>query len=120
MWGTIALREPLHLVGVLLGGHPKLPDGIWMISSPVKYLNSEQTLAITSSRGQLYELRKRFEGPWPQEAVDLIRQAMRKWGVKGEPPIAPIAWDNLPDEIAKRNLDADPLRDIQGATGQDQ
>lgn len=112
-WGVIALRCRLHLVGVLLGGHPKMPDGVWLISSPVLLLNDTRTLAITASSGRFYELRRQFKGAaWPEEAMELITRAMAKWHVTGEPPTAPIPWDALPSELARRGLDGttDPSR----------
>lgn len=104
-WGVIALRGRLHLVGVLLGGHPKIPGGVWLISSAVLFLNDTQTLAITASSGRFYELWRKFEGAaWPEEALELITRAMAQWHVAGEPPMAPIPWDALPSELARRGL----------------
>jgi hypothetical protein len=103
-WGVIELRNRLHLVGILIGGHPKIDDGVWLISSPLRYINDMQTLAVTASRRCLYQLRKKFEGPWPEEAMDLINGAIAKWGITAEAPAAPIPWEILGPELMKRGL----------------
>jgi hypothetical protein len=113
-WGAVTLAGSLHLVGVLLGGHDRLPSGIWMVSSRVAYLNLRQRLAITSSRGRLYEIHDAQEGPWSEEATDLIGSAMRKWGIRGTVPTDPISAAALADEISRRALDTigDTSRDL--------
>jgi hypothetical protein len=114
-WGVIPLRSRLHLVGVLLGGHPRIDDGVWLISSPVLLLNDTHTLAITASSGRFYSLGRKFEGDaWPDEALELIARAILKWRVKERPPTGPIPWDRLPDELAQRGLDGtiDPWMEL--------
>lgn len=102
-WGAIELGGRLHLVGVLLGGHDRLPAGHWIITSPALFLNPAGT-AVTASRGRLYVMERPFTEPWPEEALELIARAMRLWGVPGEPPRAPIAWDLLPNTVSRLGL----------------
>ncbi|MCI0431767.1 MAG: hypothetical protein L0210_14650 [Rhodospirillales bacterium] len=114
-WGLIELRSLLHLVGILLGGHPRIPAGVWMVSSPVLHLNETHTLAVTASSARLYELRQKFEGSrWPEEAIETIGGAMAKWGVIGEAPTAPVPWSTLAHKIERHRLDGtiDPSLDV--------
>lgn len=103
-WGAIELGGRLHLVGVLLGGHDRLPAGHWIITSPARFLNPQAGTAVTASRGRLYVMERPFTEPWPDEALELIARAMRLWGVPGEPPRAPIAWDRLPEAVSRLGL----------------
>jgi hypothetical protein len=46
--------------------------------------------------------------------MELITRAMAEWHVTEEPPPAPIPWDILPTELARRGLDGatDPRTDL--------
>jgi hypothetical protein len=104
-WGVVELGRWLHLLGVHAGGHTRLPDGVWIITSPVIFLDLDQGFAVTASTGRLYQLGQRIDGAWPEEAMALVSDAMSRWRVAGAVPAEPMAWDVLPTEIARRGLD---------------
>ena len=103
-WGVVAFNEWLHLVGVHLDGHTRLPPGHWIITSPVIALDLEQGLAITASTGRYYKLLERIHGAWPREALALIIDANDRWQVRRAVPSEPVAWNILPSEILKRGV----------------
>jgi hypothetical protein len=71
-WAAVKIDENIHLIGFLLGGHPRLMAGRWIVTSPlVAYSRSTQT-AITASAGTTYHLLERLQLPPPEEVARFI------------------------------------------------
>jgi hypothetical protein len=80
-WIAVALGDQKHLVGLLLGGHPHLAPGRWVITSPVISYDHPNRIAVTASAGRPYHLLEPLEGAVPQEIFDLIEQVARLWKI---------------------------------------
>jgi hypothetical protein len=91
-WIAVALGESTHLVGLLIGGHPLLAPGRWIITSPVVAYDKSAQIAVTASAGRPYHLLEPLEGAVPQEIFDLIEQVARLWKI---PPGTTIAETDL-------------------------
>lgn len=76
-WSIVEVDGANHLVGVLLGGHPRLPAGHWIITSPIVEINEAEAIAITASTGRIYRLREHLSDALPIEAHKLIACAPR-------------------------------------------
>jgi hypothetical protein len=91
-WIAIGLGDQTHLIGLLLGGHPRLAPGRWVITSPVISYDHSSQIAVTASAGRPYHLLEPLEGPIPQEIFVLIEHVARLWKI---PPGAPTAGTDL-------------------------
>jgi hypothetical protein len=91
----------VHLIGVPVGGHDRLPAGAWMITSPVRQINLTTKTAITASTGRRYVLGRRLEEPLPEEAQDVIARAMNLWRIDGSPPVEALTDAEIIREMAR-------------------
>jgi hypothetical protein len=89
-WAAFEVGGRVHLVGVLVGSHPRLPADAWVITSPVRNLNLATMTAVTASTGRRYLLGERLDGRAPSGAQDVIARAMTSWRLAGPPPAAPL------------------------------
>ncbi len=89
-WAAFEVGGRVHLVGILLGGHNRLPVGAWVITSPVLNLDLTTMTAVTASTGRCYLLGERLDGRPPCGAQDVIARAMTSWRLAGPPPAAPL------------------------------
>ena len=103
-WDAVEIEGRVHLVGVLAGGHERLPAGAWIVTSPVRTLDLVARTAITASTGRHYVLGRRLEEPLPGGAHDVIVRAMRIWRIDGAPPS-----EALTDAAIVRKLEASHL-----------
>src|SRR3546814_12054880 len=69
-WATIEIQGELHLVGILRGGHDRLPSNHWIVTSPLWFLDPEAGNAITTSTGRHYRLSDPLPGSLPDERSD--------------------------------------------------
>src|SRR5882757_6168102 len=83
LWEALEIGSRVHLIGVQVGGHDRLPAGAWMITSPVRQINLTTKAAITALTGRRYVLGRRLEEPLPEEAQDVIARAMNLWRLDG-------------------------------------
>jgi hypothetical protein len=81
-WSIVTVDGADHLIGVLLGGHERLPAGHWVISSRIVAIDAANGIAVTASTGRVYVLGARLVGPLPAEARDLVAHATRIWRAK--------------------------------------
>ncbi len=78
-WIAVRVGGRTHLLGVLIGGHPRLAPGRWVITSPVLAVNPATQIAVTASTGRRYHLLDRLQPPLPAEAADLLAAAIGAW-----------------------------------------
>jgi len=78
-WAAVRIAGQLHLVGVLLGGHPRLEAGRWVITSAVIAYDPKTMTAVTGSSGRTYHLLDRLAMPLPAELLELLAEAFRLW-----------------------------------------
>src|SRR5260221_12047366 len=71
-WAAIKIGDQIHLVGILVGGHPRLAPGRWIITSAVVTYDRAAQVAVTASTGRSYHLLDRLEPPLPLELFDLL------------------------------------------------
>jgi hypothetical protein len=109
-WDAVEIGGRVHLVGVLVGGHDRLPAGAWIVTSPVHSLDLVTRTAVTASTGRRYVLGTRLEGLFPEGARDVIAQALRTWRVDGAPPSAALSDAEIvrklePSHLPERSRD---------------
>jgi hypothetical protein len=92
-WMIVQVGSSLHLIGVLLGGHERLPTGSRIITSPLGEFDPEAGTATTRSSGRRYALRDRWLGPPPPAAVDVVERAFAGWRL---PADTPVIWNPSP------------------------
>jgi hypothetical protein len=80
-WRVVEIEDWQHIVAVLVSGHERLPDGRWIVTSPLRALDEAVGLAVTRSTGRRYRLLAPLHGELPAEAVETIETACRAWGV---------------------------------------
>jgi hypothetical protein len=78
-WAAVKIGGQTHLVGVLLGGHPRLAPGRWIITSAVVTFDRTTQVAVTASTGRSYHLLDRLEPPLPVELADLLAHVFDAW-----------------------------------------
>jgi hypothetical protein len=78
-WMTVTVGAHLHLIGVMVSGHERLPPGAWTITSPLGEFDPEAGTAVTKSSGRRYALRDRWLGPPAPGAVDVVARAFAAW-----------------------------------------
>ena len=78
-WIAVKIGKHLHLVGVLLGGHSRLPSGHWIITSSLASFDRTTLVAVTASSGRTYQLLDRLEAPLPVEVTELLANALSTW-----------------------------------------
>jgi hypothetical protein len=78
-WAAVKIGSQIHLVGVLLGGHPRLAPGRWIITSAVVAFDRTVQVAVTASSGRSYHLLDRLEPPLPLEVADLLADVFDAW-----------------------------------------
>jgi hypothetical protein len=84
-WAAVRIAGQVHLVGVLLGGHPRLEAGRWVITSAVIAYDGATMTAVTGSSGRTYHLLDRLETPLPAELLELLAEAFRLWRLPATP-----------------------------------
>lgn len=87
-WMLVVVGKTMHLVGVV-EGHTRLPDGHWIITSPVRDFDPAAGVATTKSSGRRFDLRDRWQAEPPREAKDIVATAIETWRVS---PDAVIDW----------------------------
>jgi hypothetical protein len=116
-WDAVEIAGRVHLVGVLAGGHDRLPAGAWIVTSPVRTLDLVTRTAITASTGRRYVLETRLEEPLPRGAQDVIAHALRTWRIDGAPPSAALTDAEIvrklePSHLPERSRDPiEPMAD---------
>jgi hypothetical protein len=78
-WMTVQVGAHLHLIGVMVSGHERLPPGAWAITSPIGAFDPVAGTATTRSSGRRYALRDRWRGPPAPGAVDVVARAIGAW-----------------------------------------
>ena len=84
-WAAVRIAGQVHLVGVLVGGHPRLEAGRWIITSAVIAYDPKTMTAVTGSSGRTYHLFDRLETPLPAELPELLFNAFRVWRLPATP-----------------------------------
>jgi hypothetical protein len=114
-WDAVEIAGRVHLVGVLAGGHDRLPAGAWIVTSPVRTLDLVTRTAITASTGRRYVLETRLEGSFPEGARDVIAQALRTWRIDGLPPGATLSDAEVARKLEPSRLPERPADPIKGS-----
>src|SRR5260221_2712800 len=112
LWEALEIGGLVHLIGVQVGGHDRLPPGTWMITSPVRQINLTTKTAITASTGRRYVLRTRLEEPLPREAQDVIARAMKLWRIEGSPPVEVLTDAEIMRKMARVHLPGSAASEI--------
>jgi hypothetical protein len=89
-WMTVQVGAQLHLIGVMVSGHERLPAGAWTITSPIGEFDPAAGTATTQSSGRRYALRDRWHGPPTPGAVDVAARAFEAWRL---PDDTPVIWN---------------------------
>jgi hypothetical protein len=89
-WLTVQAGGHLHLIGVMVSGHERLPPGAWTITSPLGEFDPIAGTATTRSSGRRYSLRHRWRGPPAPGAVDVVARAFTAWRL---PDDTPVIWN---------------------------
>lgn len=100
-WAALELGGRVHFVGVLVGGHDRLPEGAWMITSPVREFNAAERTAITASTGRRYALGTRLLGPLPDGARDVVAHALAMWRIDGPAPDDALTDAQIVEKLAR-------------------
>jgi hypothetical protein len=112
-WSPVEIGGRVHLVGVLVGGHDRLPAGAWVVTSPVRSLDRATRTAITASTGRRYLLlATQLEDPFPGGAQDVIARAMAAWRIAGPPPGTALTDAETLQKLGRSHLPAgatDPI-----------
>jgi hypothetical protein len=103
-WAALELGGRVHLVGILVGGHDRLPAGAWIITSPVQELDVAKKFAVTASTGRRYALIARLDGSLPGGAQDVIARAMETWRIDEMPPSNALMDAEIIEKLARRTL----------------
>jgi hypothetical protein len=111
-WEALEIGGRVHLIGVQVGGHDRLPAGAWMITSPVRQINLTTKTAITASTGRRYVLRTRLEEPLPREAQDVIARAMKLWRIEGSRPVEVLIDAEIMRKMARVHLPGSAASEI--------
>jgi hypothetical protein len=86
-WAAIKIGDQIHLVGILVGGHPRLAPGRWIITSAVVTYDRAAQVAVTASTRRTYHLLDRLEPPLPLELVDLLAHVFGAWQLPSDTTI---------------------------------
>jgi hypothetical protein len=89
-WMPVLVGTKAHLIGVVIEGHTRLPSGHWIITSPIRDFDPDAGTARTSSTGRRYALRDRWVDAPPQEAHDVLANAIEIWRL---PADISVMWD---------------------------
>jgi hypothetical protein len=117
LWQALEIGNRVHLIGVQVGGHDRLPARAWMITSPVREINLSTKTAITASTGRRYVLGTRLEEPLPREAQDVIARAMKLWRIEGSPPVEALTDAELTRKMARVHLPGSAASEIEPSNG---
>jgi hypothetical protein len=118
-WEAVEIGGRVHLVGVLLGGHDRLPAGAWIVTSDVRRLDLATRAAITASTGRRYTLGMRLAEPLPDAALGVMARAMRAWGIDGAPPSEALADAEIVRKLEQSQSSTRPANPIEPARGDD-
>jgi hypothetical protein len=116
-WEALEIGSRVHLIGVQVGGHDRLPAGTWMITSPVRQINLTTKTAITASTGRRYVLGRRLEEPLPKEAQDVIARALKLWRIEGSPPVEALTDAEIMRKMARVHLPGSAASEIAPSNG---